>query len=180
MSKMSRRIVVDASVARAAGSTENPASKRSREFLEAMRTVCHRVVMTPDIRREWRNHKSAFSISWLAAMSRRRKVVEVVVDAQREKLLVRTVLASGLGKKQKREAEKDCLLISAALAADRIVASSDVEARKLFATVAATLSDVAAVMWVDPIFEPGLPVAWLEAGARTENARMLANKPSAG
>src|SRR5690606_39247163 len=68
MRKMSRRIVVDASVARSAGSTEHPASVASRQFLQEMLAICHRVVMTDEIEQEWKRHRSGFATSWLATM----------------------------------------------------------------------------------------------------------------
>jgi len=55
---MSRRIVVDASVARSAGETSHLDSVLCREFLQAMLKICHRVVLTPEIEREWRKHAS--------------------------------------------------------------------------------------------------------------------------
>src|SRR5262249_6151330 len=69
-----RRLVVDASVARSAGTTENPTSQLCRQFLDAMLTICHKVVMTDDIDKEWRKHGSRYSMSWLAAMQSRRKL----------------------------------------------------------------------------------------------------------
>jgi hypothetical protein len=74
---MSRRIVVDASVARSAGETSHPDSTLCREFLLAMLKICHRVVLTPEIEREWRQHASRFSMRWLATMRSRRKAVDV-------------------------------------------------------------------------------------------------------
>jgi hypothetical protein len=75
MSKMTRRIVVDASIAQSAGMGLHPSSQRSREFLLDMLSICHKVVTSQEISAEWKNHASKFSIGWLAAMRSRGKIV---------------------------------------------------------------------------------------------------------
>lgn len=173
MSRMSRRIVVDASVARAAGTSENPVSSRSREFLQAMLRICHRVVMTPEIQREWRQHQSNFSMAWLGAMQRRRKVEAAAVDATRQGELVAAVLRSDLGTTQQAAAEKDCLLVSAAWATDGIVASNDDKVRTLLGKLASATPEIARIVWVSPTDPDETSVLWLEAGARDEARRRL-------
>jgi hypothetical protein len=86
-------------------------------FIWSLLTVCHRVVMTDEISREWRRHQSAFATSWLAAMRRRRKVVEVIVDQQQYETLLATIRDSDLAVGQRAAAEKDCLLVTGAWAA---------------------------------------------------------------
>ena len=58
--KVSKRLVIDASVARAAGGEDAtfPISVYCRDFLQAVLDISHRVVMTPDIRDEWNKHQS--------------------------------------------------------------------------------------------------------------------------
>jgi hypothetical protein len=73
MSKMSRRIVVDASVAGAAGERSHPSSQMCRQFLLDMLTICHKAVMSPELMTEWGNHASNYSVRWLAAMRSKRK-----------------------------------------------------------------------------------------------------------
>lgn len=75
MSKMSRRIVVDASVANSAGNGTHPTSRMCREFLLDMMSICHKVVVTQAISIEWKNHASTFSVRWLAAMRAKRKLI---------------------------------------------------------------------------------------------------------
>ncbi len=58
--KHSRLLVVDASVARSAGETENPVSSCCRNALFAILTICHHVVMTEAIQSEWNRHMSRF------------------------------------------------------------------------------------------------------------------------
>src|SRR6266568_2952163 len=74
--KVSRRLVIDASVARAAGGegTTHPTSKHCRDLLQAVLTICHRVVLTPDITQEWNTHQSRFARLWRVSMVARKKI----------------------------------------------------------------------------------------------------------
>lgn len=81
--KVSRRLVIDASVARSATLSDNPTSTACREFLQAILDVCHRIVLSAEIYREWEHHalrtetpadvrRTRFLANWLVAMSRRK------------------------------------------------------------------------------------------------------------
>ncbi len=65
----SRRLVIDTTVAGAAGRySDFPSSKHCRDFLNATLEICHHVVMTPDLREEWRRHQTQFVSEWLQRM----------------------------------------------------------------------------------------------------------------
>jgi hypothetical protein len=170
---MSRRIVVDASIARSAGTTENPVSIRCREFLQAMLHVCHRVVMTSDLMREWQKHQSAFTVTWLGTMRRRRKVVTVIPDAGKHTLLALGIQDSDLTKKRRDALAKDCLLVVAAWEADRLIASRDDQVRKLFASLNSHVDGIGSLIWVNPDHSKEDVTTWLHAGARSESHRRL-------
>jgi hypothetical protein len=59
-------LVTDASVAQAAGSLESkdPPGSLCRDFLVAVRGVCHRIAWTKAISGEWDKHESAFARLW--------------------------------------------------------------------------------------------------------------------
>jgi len=120
MAAASRRLVIDASVASAAGQTMAPASRRCREFLQAVLRISHRAAMTPLLREEWKRHQSLFARAWLAEMTSKGKV-EATPDVQNDQLRTE---APGT-----RSAQKDLHLIEAALATDKIVVSLDDTAR---------------------------------------------------
>jgi hypothetical protein len=100
--KVSRRLVIDASVARSATLSDNPTSTACREFLQAILAVCHRIVLSAEISREWERHalqtqavaelrRTRFLANWMVAMSRRKggKILRVSVnrdDALRTKV----------------------------------------------------------------------------------------------
>ncbi len=167
MSKMSRRIVVDASVARSAGEREHPTSAHCRLFLQTMLRLAHRVVMSADIEQEWRRHASVFSTRWLAAMRSRRRVVVVNRDDEAGELL-RSALwrADELTPHHIAAVEKDILLMVAAWATDNTVASRDEAMRKLLGILAVSERRLCTVIWVNPDQPDGAAVRWLEAGAR--------------
>jgi hypothetical protein len=72
--KYSGLLVVDASVARSAGETENPMSSRCREALLSILKICHRIIMTEAIREEWHEHARTSARKWLVRMYARKKV----------------------------------------------------------------------------------------------------------
>lgn len=172
MSKMPRQIVVDASIARSAGDGVHPTSRMSREFLLGMMTICHRVVTSPDIAAEWRNHASRFTIGWLAAMQSKGKVVKVSPDSELG-IRARILSCSDFQPGQVNAMEKDLLLLEAALSADRIVASSDQKVRELFAAASAQVREIANVTWVNPCDPEDRCSEWLKAGARGDEDRRL-------
>lgn len=150
----SKRLVVDASVARAASETDHPVSSACRRILEEIRTVCHRVVLSGDLRREWSDHASRFSRTWLASMENARKLVRVeATDAAH--VLIANIEESGLSKRQQSAARKDVHLVAAAQATDGIVVSLDQKARRAFRALAATHRELGKLMWVDPSEEIG-------------------------
>ena len=76
-------LVIDASIAMAAGETSmHPTSRNCREFLQAVLTVCHRMVLTEPIQEEWTRHESRFARTWRKSMMARKKIeiVEVTAD----------------------------------------------------------------------------------------------------
>lgn len=164
MSKMSRRIVVDASVARAAGETEHPTSQRCRQFLLDMLVICHKVVMSDDIAREWKKHASGYSIRWLAAMRSKGKVVKVT--PLEPDLWQRIIAAADWTVNDIAAMEKDLLLLLAALESDKLVASGDGKIRERFARAAIKVDSLAGITWVNPSLAEDHCRAWLNAGAR--------------
>lgn len=172
MSKMSRRIVVDASVARSAGTTEHPSSFHSRQFLQEMLAVRHRAVMTDELVHEWRKHQSVFATRWLAAMRSRGRVV--TVEPHDKAGLLALVHGSDLEPNQRAAVEKDCLLVTAAWAADRLVASNDDKVRRLLCRLVDSSAKLGRVVWVNPTVPEESPVEWLRSGARPVASRTLA------
>lgn len=173
--KSSKRVVIDASIARAAGPEEAvfPTSKHCRDTLKTVLHVCHRLVMTDSIRSEWKLHQSRFAHTWLTQMYARRKVdyVAVAEDAR-----ARATAAACQSSEQQGDAVlKDYHLVEAALCADRIVLALDDKVRRLLGRAAAHLPELQTLLWVNPDRTEESCIDWLGAGAPFETARNLAS-----
>src|SRR5438093_5128344 len=72
-------LVIDASVAGAAGHKPAPGIV-CRDFLIAVRSVCHRIAWSEAIRAEWDKHMSTFSEQWLVSMRKLRKLRSLTLD----------------------------------------------------------------------------------------------------
>jgi hypothetical protein len=174
--KVSRRIVIDASVARAAGTEESvhPTGKNCREFLKSVLHVCHSLVMTPDLKAEWAKHQSSFTRKWRLQMMARKKHISLEVEPAHS-------IGDAIGKLDVADSErakmgKDSLLIDAALASDKSVISLDDTVRGLFAAASKSLRELRQIVWVNPNREDEQPVQWLQQGAKPERKRMLGNR----
>lgn len=173
--KMSRRIVIDASVARSAGTTEeHPTSRRCRQFLGAVLEICHHMVFTEEVEQEWKKHRSPFAIRWQATMESKRKVDRITAQ-----LDIRPGILSALTTEARRAAMlKDAHLVAAAMASDGVIASGDKKARSYFAKIAPQVEGLGKVAWVDVGYSDDDALKWAEAGARTETGRRLGAKRS--
>ncbi|MCL1464925.1 hypothetical protein [Argonema galeatum] len=176
--KVSKRLVIYASVARAAGSEDakDPKSQNCRDFLKAVRNICHRIVMTPDIKEEWNKHQSIFASRWRSSMVAKKKLEylsEIVVDDE----LWSQVEDFTEFDNQRSAMIKDLLLIEAALATDKIVISLDDRVRKFFAKAAEQVNELKDIVWVNPARPEEQALLWLENGAEPEIERQLGFRP---
>ncbi len=175
----SKRLVIDASVAHAAGGKEAifPTSKYCREFLLAVLSICHRMVVTPSISDEWNRHQSYFARTWRVSMVARKKIVNLP-DIENETLRNRVESASPSEYAQNAML-KDMRLIEAAIETDLTVVSLDNEARDLFHKCVHRVGELRNIVWVNPAAPEESPVRWLESGAKPDKQRRLVNKASA-
>src|SRR5216684_8811535 len=65
-------LVIDASIAEAAGTTGRPHPNAAlcRDFLDAVRSICYRMAWSETITAEWDKHKRGFAARWLVSMER--------------------------------------------------------------------------------------------------------------
>ncbi len=163
--KMSKRLVIDASVARSAGETDHPLSSACRLTLATVLKVCHRVVMCQQIRKEWAKHQSRYASGWLAAMQSRGKIVRVEIPE--EGTLPVLLKSLDVGSKGLKTMQKDLHLVAASLLTDHRIISSDEAARSLFRTASEQIEELRQIHWVNPIIEEDQCIEWLKAGAKT-------------
>jgi hypothetical protein len=162
MSVMSRRIVLDASVARGAGEKSHPFSVRCRDILLTMLAAGHRLVVTRDLQLEWEKHASRTSIRWKALMASKGRLVAVdeVADLGFEiDELEHGHCAHRIG--------KDLLILRAAVGADRAVVSADARLLESILCELSSMPIVGGIAWGQPSDEGELDcITWLAAGAR--------------
>jgi hypothetical protein len=170
---MSRRLVIDANIAKAASNSDHETASCCAAFLLGVREVRHHMVQTPDLIREWDKHQSVFSLTWRGTMESRGRVVWI--DAGLRDLAPEIEAAAAVSD-GRAAMLKDAHLVAAAIAADRVVASGDKKARALFARIAADVKDLGKVAWqtVDPDTANDA-LSWVRAGARVEPGLKLAN-----
>lgn len=157
-------LVVDASVARAAGDKAEPPSGPCRAALQQIDQMGYDIAMDRDLKNEWEDHWSNFSRRWLVTMrSRRRTKVPAVWDG----VLSLLDAASDLEGHGPEEVAKDVHLVGLAVQTDRRVVSHDTRQRTLLRRLDLP-AEVHRVHWVDPVDDGAL--GWLEAGT-PEDAR---------
>src|SRR5437667_7245754 len=147
--KASAELVVDASVARAAGKTEHPVFRACRGFLQEVLKICHKIVMTKEIRQEWNKHKSRFASLWLSSMTARKKVVRV--DYEENPELRQAICSLQLRDKERDAILKDIHLVEAALARGQTIVSLDDALWGLLRQIAASVPSLKPVVWVNPV-----------------------------
>ena len=171
--KVSRRLVIDASVARASGGEEAtyPTSKHCRDLLQAVLTICHHVVLTPDITQEWNTHQSRFARLWRVSMVARKKIYHADIAIDQE--LHRKIQSSTVSARAQEAMRKDLLLITAALHTDKMVVSLDDTARAYFAAASKAVGEIRNIVWVNPGITDEAALKWLQNGAKPEKALRL-------
>lgn len=154
-------MVIDASVARASGgnSAAHPTAAHTRDFLQAVLTICHKAVMTSAVRDEWDAHQSYFARKWRSSMLARKKLKLLKVDEQQN--LRRRIESEVTSDAKKAAMLKDCHLIEAALATDRRIIALDNSARQLFSEASSNISEMQCIIWIDPVDDADRVIDWL-------------------
>ena len=168
--KHPRRLVIDADVARSAGTSEDLVSSACRLFLEIVRDVGHHVVMTRAIMEEWSTHLSRFSRKWLTQMHGKKQVYDDDVGPDK---ILRKRIAKTVPRNQRQAAAKDVHLIEAARGTDCLVASRDKKARGIFRSASKSVRELKPIVWVNPTLPADDPICWLRNGAQAEARRQL-------
>ena len=143
--KSKRILVVDACVLRSAGETVHPVSSTCRVCLEKIRTICHKVIVTNDLKEEWNKHKSRFSSLWLVSMAARKKYLvnnelpDVDIDF------------STFSKKSESAVRKDIHLVEAAYAADKIIVTLDTSFESALKETSEGESIHGSLTWINPV-----------------------------
>ena len=149
----------------------HPTSRNCREFLQAVLTLCHRMVLTTPIQDEWSKHESRFARTWRKSMMARKKIELATVTS--EYSLEETIASVVADESVTEILEKDRHLLEAALITDKRVASLDDEVRISLRENAHRLLGVPSICWVNPNTPEEQCIAWLTSGAPDEKFRRL-------
>ena len=169
-----KRLVVNASVARAAGGEGAIASVsiNCTEFLETFRDESsHHVVMTSELSAEWTEHQSNFSARWLKSMIARKRFVHAI--PQENNTLSDKIERTATAERDIEALRKDFHLLHAALATDQTVISLDETIRRLFKRASQQVGEIRDIIWVNPELAEEEPIIWLQNGAPSEAHRQL-------
>ena len=171
----SKRLVVNASVARAAGGEGATASVSisCTEFLETFQDECsYHVVMTPELSEEWEENQSKFAATWLRSMIARKRFD--YIEPPVNQALRGEIEGTATSENEIEDIQKDFHLLEAARATDHIIISLDETVRGLFARASQRVGEIRDIVWVNPErTEEEEPLVWLQNGAPPEVHRQL-------
>ena len=174
MTKLPKRLVIDANIARSAGGkqTQDEVSKGCRDFLMVMRDVTkHKVVTTEAILAEWYKHQSRFTLHWLTSMQKKGRVVDVDIPTKGKLRSRVTNTTSSIA--SRKAMLKDIHLVEAAFHTDKIVVSMDETVRNCFHEATKKINALTQIAWVNPCKSEETPLEWLKDGAELERERLL-------
>ncbi|NUQ86581.1 MAG: hypothetical protein HUU11_17915 [Anaerolineales bacterium] len=127
MKTTSRRIVVDADVKSKCGGLQKSANDADftpiREVLQSMLDVCHRVVLSDDLKSEMDARGGQWFMRWLRMMKVRRKVVWLSPGV--DDLFKRIARDRTIDAERRRRIAKDAHVLNLAIAADGLLLSCD-------------------------------------------------------
>jgi hypothetical protein len=173
MKKSSKKVVVDACIARSSGFREIPASENSRNFLEMLRETDHLVAFNKDLSDEWNRHQSSFARKWRLTMVAKRKVVFV---ESFENMRLRDSLSRAVIQKKKLQAAmKDIHLVELALQTDKFIISGDNEVRLIFWDSSEKIPLLKDIIWFNPIEQFDFVMNWFKEGAKITKEIHLVN-----
>ena len=153
------RIVIDASVARAAGETIVPVSRHCRLCLERVRQNGHFIVMTEPLYKEWRKHQSRFAKAWFTSMTARKKVIRLNDEYLPELHLA--IATADVSEKDRAAMLKDIHLLEAAVASNHNVLSLDKVVHRLFAQLCVHCGVIKQIIWLNPDEQFEQVIQWL-------------------
>ena len=174
LSRGLKRLVVNASIAGAAGGEDATASVsiNCTVFLETFRDECsHHIVMTPELSAEWNAHQSIFAATWLRSMIAKRRFF--YVKSSLNQALCNKIENSTTSESDVKAMWKDFHLLEAALATNQSIISLDETVRGCFARAAQRVGEIRNIVWVNPDHSEEEPLVWLQNGAPPDDNRQL-------
>lgn len=173
VTKKGWRIVIDASVARAAGETLVPVSRHCRDSLVKVRQNGHFMVMTEPLNEEWRKHQSRFARAWFTSMTARKQVIRLNDEYLPELHLA--IAAADVPEKDRAAMLKDIHLLEAAVASNHTVLSLDKVVYRLFARLCVHCGVIKQIIWFNPDEQFEYVIQWLDFDFKYDQQFCLIN-----
>lgn len=172
-SKSLKRLVIDTDVVRASGDIDaiHPRAINCRDFLKEVLTRNYRVVLTKEIKDEWKRNRSNFARKWQVSMYARKNVVNI--NSIHDEDLQYKIIKSTDNEDEIIALKKDLHLLHAALATDKTIISCEQFVRTLFAHASRQVDEIRGIVWVNPDRTEEEPIIWLKNGAPPEVHRQL-------
>jgi hypothetical protein len=161
--KNGKRLVIDANIARSAGTTEVPSSSYSRICLNAVLDADYIAVFNKALRQEWRKHASLHATRWRVSMVARRRI-EDKEGAEFAHHLDR--VCACLERTSSKDAlRKDFHLIQSALATEQLILSNEKEFPRFVASACNAVKVLLQLHYANPAVEGDACILWIKAGA---------------
>lgn len=171
------RIVIDASIARAAGDASmHPVSKNCREILQAIDNGKIIIITANELTEEWKKHQSRYFKTWLVSMVAKRRF-EYISESIRDDIFRTCITSNAENQKCADAMEKDAHLIEIALQAGKRVVALDEIVRALFKEMSNHHHPVKEIMWANPTQENDSTHEWALKGAPIEKSRKFGYTP---
>jgi hypothetical protein len=175
--KNPKLLVIDADIAQSAGG-ENaiyPVPKQCRDLLKEILVTGHKMVITPAIYLEWKEHESNFARNWRTQMQSRKQVERFGYGGSKitDEDLRSDIEQCAPDSSACQVMLKDVHLVEAALAAEKTVTSQDEKVRKLFSRGSQQIIKLRPIVWVNPTIAEETCIEWLRQSAPAENERKL-------
>jgi hypothetical protein len=169
--KNGKRLVIDANIARAAGTGEVPSSRYSRASLEVVLQGEFVVVFNQSLRQEWRDHSSKYARIWWRSMSAQKRIENSEGEEYTQHLdRACACLEHGSWKEALR---KDFHLIRSALATGRIIISNEKNFPNLVAKTCREVPVLSTLYYANPAVEGDACILWIVAGAANDAGRHI-------
>lgn len=177
-------LVIDASVSGMTGGgvvAEDTPQGKCRRCLRAVQANQYDIFFYPQTWEEWRRHRSEYAKEWLQKMYSRKRVTikhedeipESNLGARVQRLVGKQVELEILSDAVCTIMLKDCHLLEASLAADKVVISLDDKVRFHFSVATESIGEIREIVWVNPNKEEEDAISWLEEGAEPDKHRQL-------
>lgn len=165
------KLVIDTNIAQSYSESTNARSIACRAFLNAVRDLEYRIVMSPDLAEEWKRHRSRAFVIWLKGIYSR-KLQYDIEDVENASLREK-ISQFAPSDKDRQEMLKDVLLLEAALVTDERIASMNELDRERFQKISRFIKEIQNISWVNPEIEAEKAIEWLENNAPIEAWRQL-------